>query len=213
MLKKGFLFMATVPSKHKSQVCDDQIDLFELWDILLAKKLFILGVALLCGLGGFSFVTLLHDKPDQHIYKVYVEIGRYITQTGEIQTLESPHDLVLILNQQTSGAKASVPRGSVSVISLEANHVDPATAKQHLDSTLAFINDRHESFVSRLPGKLLTLSGAVAEPTVSVQSFGKRGALIVTASIMAGLLLGIFGAVVINTLQQRKAVGGPLPRG
>lgn len=203
--------MAMIPPKHISQACDDQINLFELWDILLAKKLFVLGVTLLCGLGSFSFVTLQQEKPDQHVYSVYVEIGRYITQTGGIQTLESPHDLVLILNQQTGSAKASVPRGSVSVISLESNHVDPAIAKQHLDSTLAFINDRHESFVSRLPGKLLTRSGAVAEPTVSIQRFGGRGVLIVTASIIAGLLLGIFGAVVINGLQQRKAGGDQYP--
>jgi hypothetical protein len=67
-------------------------------------------LAALCGLGGFLFATFHPGKPDQHVYTVFVEIGRYITQTGQIQTLESPHDLVLILNKQTGGAEASVPR-------------------------------------------------------------------------------------------------------
>lgn len=197
--------MAILPSEHKTQSCDDEFDFFELWDIMRAKKLFILSVALLCGSCGLSFASLQQDKPDQHVYTVFVEIGRYITQTNGIQALESPNDLVLIINQQTGGAKASVPRGSMSVISLETNHVDPSIAKQRLNSTLAFIGGRHETLVSRLPGKLLTRSGAVAEPTVSVQSFKSRRILIITLSIIAGLLLGIFGAIVINALQQRKA--------
>jgi len=197
--------MEITPPPHKAQACDDEIDLFERWGILWAKRLLILVLAALCGVGGLLFATFHPGKPDQYIYTVFVEIGRYITQTGEIQALESPHDLVLILNQQIGGAKASVPRGSMSVVSLEANHVDPAIAKQQLDRTLAFISDRHETLASRLQEKLLTRSGSVAEPTVMVNSIKNKRMQVVVISAIVGLLLGVFWAMVANAVQQRGA--------
>ena len=197
--------MTIAPPPHKEQACADEIDLSELWNILWAKKLLVMGLTALCGLGGLLFATFHPGKPDQYVYTVFVEIGRYFTQTGEIQSLESPHDLVLILNQQTGGAKASVPRGSTSVVSLETNHVDPAIAKQQLDMTLAFISDRHETLAGRLQEKLLTRSGFVAEPIAMVKSVKNKRMQVVSVSAFVGLLFGIFGVLVVNAVQQRKA--------
>lgn len=202
--------MAITPPPHKYQVCADEIDLFELWSILWAQKLLVMGLTALCGLCGLLFATFHPGKPDQYVYTVFVEIGRYFTQTGEIQTLESPHDLVLILNQQTGGAEASVPRGSTSVVSLEAKHVDATIAKQNLDRALAFIIDRHQTLASRLQEKLLTSSGSVAEPAIMVRSLKNKRVQVVALSAIVGLLLGAFWVVVANAVQQRnagKAVG------
>ncbi len=197
--------MSTAPPPPKEQASDGEIGFFELWDILWAQKLLILGLTALCGFGGLLFATFHPGKPDQNVYTVFVEIGRYVTQTGEIRNLESPHDLVPILNQQTGGAKASVLRGSVSLVGLETNHVDPAIAKQQLDRTLAFISDRHETLASRLSEKLLTRSSPISEPTVMVKSIKDKRLQVVVVSSTVGLLLGIFLAMVANALQQRKA--------
>lgn len=197
--------MSIIPSPHKEQAFADEIDFFELWNILWAKKLLVMGLTALCGFGGLLIATFHPGKPDQYVYTVLVEIGRYFTQTGEIQTLESPHDLVLILNQQTGGAKASVPRGSTSVVSLETNSVDATIAKQELERALAFITDRHEILASRLQEKLLTSSGPVAEPTVMVLSLKNKRLQVVALSAIAGLLLSAVWVLVANAVQQRKA--------
>lgn len=197
--------MSIIPSPHKEQAFAGEIDFFELWNILWAKKLLVMGLTALCGFGGLLFATFHPGKPDQYVYTVLVEISRYFTQTGEIQTLESPHDLVLILNQQTGGAKASVPRGSTSVVSLETNSVDATIAKQELERALAFITDRHEILASRLQEKLLTSSGPVAEPTVMVLSLKNKRLQVVALSAIAGLLLSAVWVLVANAVQQRKA--------
>lgn len=201
--------MSIIPSPHKEQAFADEIDFFELWNILWAKKLLVMGLTALCGFSGLLFATFHPGKPDQYVYTVLVEIGRYFTQTGEIQTLESPHDLVLILNQQTGGAKASVPRGSTSVVSLETNSVDATIAKQDLDRALAFITDRHEILASRLQEKLLTSSGPVAEPTVMVLSLKNKRLQVVALSAIAGLLLSAVWVLVANAVQRKagKALG------
>ncbi len=197
--------MATAPPPQNAQACADEINFFELWGILWAKKLLILGLMAFCGFGGFLFVTYKPGEPDKYNYTALVEIGRYLTQTGQIQVLESPHDLVLILNQQARGVEASVPRGSLSVVSLQTSHVDPAIAKKQLDSALAFISGRHETLASRLSEKLLTSSGAVAKPTVTLRSIESKRTLIVAVSAIAGLLLGVLGAMATHALNQHKA--------
>ncbi|WP_443113614.1 Wzz/FepE/Etk N-terminal domain-containing protein [Herbaspirillum seropedicae] len=194
----------TIP-QQKAQPCDDEFDFFELWEILWGKKLLIFGLAALCAFSGWLYATFHPGKPNQYVYTAFVEIGRYVTHTGGIQLLESPSDLVPILNLQTEGAKANVPRGSVSLISLEARDVDPVIAKQQIDRALALITTRHQSLASRLSEQLLTNSGLVAEPTVVVKSVQNSRAQIVTLSAIVGMLFGIFWAMVANARLKHRA--------
>jgi len=197
-------FMTVAPPSQNLSPCTDEIDFFDLWVILWEKKLLILGLAALCGLGGFLFATYHPGRPDRYVYTALVEIGRHLTQSGEIQTLESPHDLVLIINQQPGGAKASVPRGSLSLIGIESMHVDRAVARQDLDSTLAFILNRHRALIGSLSKPILINSGLVADPVMFIDSIKGKRMLIMAASAIAGLLLGVFMVLVANQMHRCK---------
>lgn len=192
--------MAIDPTSHSSQSCVHEIDIFELWGVLWAKKLLIIGVTTFCGFLGGLYGTFHPGKPDQYTYTALVEIGRYIMQSGSVQTLESPYDLQLILNQQPGGAKANVPRGSSSVLSLESIDVDPAVAKQRLDDTLTFIFDRHLDIAGKLSTPLLTNSRLVAKPVMSVYSIRNKWMLVLVASSIGGLFLGIVLVLLKNSV-------------
>lgn len=53
--------------------------------------------------------------------------------------------------------------------------------------------------------KLLTRSGFVAEPIAMVKSVKNKRMQVVSVSAFVGLLFGIFGVLVVNAVQQRKA--------
>jgi hypothetical protein len=197
--------MTTTRSQQNAQASADEIDFFELWGLLWAKKLLILGLMVFCGFGAFLFSTYKLGKPDQYIYRALVEIGRHLTLSGSIQTVESPHDLVLILNQQLDSVKASVPNGSTSLVSLESTHVDPETAKQQLDGALKIIFSRHSDLSGRLLKPLLNDSRLVAEPVMSIDSVKNKRMLITVASAVAGFLLGIF-LVLMASLSGRRRI-------
>jgi hypothetical protein len=108
-------------------------------------------------------------------------------------------------SKQEALRPACPARGSISVVSLESNHINATIAKQQLDKTLAFISDRHETLASHLQEKLLTRSGAVAEPTAIVKSAKNKRIQVAVVSAFVGLLLGIFVVMVVNAVQQRRA--------
>lgn len=197
--------MAVMLPLQKPPYSADEIDIFKMWDIVLAKRLIVFGISLLSSLGGFLYATLPLGTADQYSVVVFLEIGRYISQNNGIQPLESPNDLAFVLNQQNLGARASVPRGSASVLSIEAEHVDSVVARQRVDSALAFVIKRHESLAKQLPERMLTRSGIVAQPIQMLKSIKSKRAQVSAISAICGLLIGIFVAIFANAVQQRKA--------
>ncbi len=193
-----------IQSSRNTPSCNEEIDIFYLWGIFWSKKLFVLGLVAFCSIGGYLFATYHPKEPDCYIYSAVVEIGRYVTNGGEVQPLESPYDLVLILNSQPGGAKASVPRGSLSLIGLESVNVDRVAAKQQLDNTLNFISARHQVLSGGLSKPLLTHSGLVAKPVMSVSSVKDKRMFASVVSAIAGLLLGVFWVLATNSMRRRR---------
>lgn len=180
------------------------MEIFKLWNILWAKKVLIMGLGVLCALSGWLFATFHPGKPDKYVYTALLQIGRYTTQTGEIQVLESPNDLVLVLNHLIQDVRSSVPRGGGSLIFLETTHVDSAVARQYLSRALSVISERHEALAKPLGERLLHRSGLILEPVSTIVSVKNSRSKIVVVATILGLLIGVFYVLFVNEWRRRQ---------
>ena len=183
---------------------NDEIDLFELWDILWSKKYLMLSITFLTTLTGFLYATYSPIKPDYYTGKVTVEIGTYMTNTGEILSLEPAGDLAVILGEK-SGVSVSSPRGTERILELESTHQQQTQAKQQLEQALANITERHQNIAKKLPeSQRVSATQPVSEPSYKLSSAKDKRPLITAVAGILGLMASFFLILLMNAIQNRK---------
>lgn len=183
---------------------DDEIDLFELWDILWTKKYLMLSITLLASLAGFIYAAYSSLVPDNYSGNVAVEIGTYMINTGEIISLEPAADLAVILSEKT-GVSVTSPRGTERILKLESTHQNKAQAKQQLEQALASIAERHQNIAEKLPESLrVSATQPVSEPSYKLNSVKDKWPLITVIAGVLGLMASVFLILLMNAIQNRK---------
>ena len=183
---------------------NDEIDLFELWDILWSKKYLMLGITLLTSLAGFLYATYSPIKPDYYTGKVAVEIGTYMTNTGQIMSLEPAGDLAIIIAEK-SGVSVSSPHGTARILELQSTHQQQTNAKQQLEKALASISERHQNMAAKLSeSQHVTTTQPISEPSYELISAKDKRPLITAVAGILGLMASIFLILLMNAIQNRK---------
>lgn len=181
----------------------DEIDLFDLLESLWAHKIFIGLVALAFALAGWTYATYKPGKPDTYTAKAVLEVGSYVTSIGQIVTFEPAGDLVQVINK-TTGVKASLLRGSNSLVELGATALVPKDANELLVQVVDFVMKRHEAVVG-LIGKerLIRPTALIGSIQIQQQSLSEKRAEISILSVILGLILASM-AILFRKFQVRR---------
>lgn len=183
---------------------NDEIDLFELWDILWSKKYLMLSITFLTTLAGFVYATYSPVNPDYYTGKVAVEIGTYMTNTGQIMSIEPAGDLAIIIAEK-SGVSVSLPRGTTRILELQSTHQQQTKAKQQIEQALASITERHQNMAAKLSeSQHLSTTQSVSEPSYKLISAEDKRALITAVAGILGLMASVFLIILMNAIQNRK---------
>lgn len=161
----------------------------------------IISSTLIFAAAGFIYATFHPGKPDVYVAKALIEIGRYKNSLDDIAVLEPPADLAAIL-QKKFDITANPPRGTYALIEIQASNGDQATARQILQTSIEFIEQRHRNLADSFKGKQnITKTQLVSEPEVSLKSLKSKRPLITLIGAFLGILIS---ALLIFTPQHTK---------
>lgn len=171
-----------------------EINLFECIEIFWAHKIFIIFMTVAFALAGFSYATLQPAQKDTYTADAVLEVGSYITSSGEIAILELGGNLVNVITE-VAAVDAQMLQGSSSVIKLEATDVQSARARASLQKAIEYILKRHKMVAQKIgEERLIRPTAMVGEIHVQKHSTLYRKKLVVAVSILLGL---IFSAILI----------------
>lgn len=182
----------------------DEVDLFELFEILWSHIVFISLVTLVFALAGLAYATYKPGHPDTYTAKAVLEVGRYITSTGEIVTLEPGGDLVQVISQ-TAGVRAQLLRGSSSLVELEATHLQPEAANHSLLGVVDFIVKRHQAVAQQIgQDRLIRPTQMMGAINNQKKSLSDKTTTILVISTLLGLILSSITILARKYYIQRK---------
>lgn len=188
-------------------VADDEIDLFELAELLWRNKLLIALVPLAFGCIALIYLYVAPVKPDYFEGRSLVQIGSYMSQQDEVQQLLRASDLVVVLEREAEVA-ASIPRGAISLIEISATAPDHESVESKLRDASAFISQREALVAERLSEQVVVeLMQEVGKPSISLKSKKDKFFLVTVLALIAGLMVGIVTALLLNAINKRRELG------
>lgn len=197
---------------------EDEIDLRELWAILIKRKITVFAVMAIVTLCAAIYVWTV--KP---VYKgeVLIEIGKVILNSDPIndkptiiEPIENGSDLQGIIEQtfntnvkEEEEIYIDFPKGSKQLIRISYEHTDKKAIHQKLGETAAFILSRHQhttEFFQKANAKI-NPSKVIDAINITVDPIKPKKILSMTLALVTGLILGIFLAFFREFVQNRPS--------
>lgn len=188
------------------QYMDDEIDLFELWDIIWSEKWTIIVVTILfMMLAGAMGVYKQSQITDKYRGELLIEIGQYMTQDGEIKNLHHRNDVAVFLGKQ-SDIKSESPSGSNALIEVIAESTEEKSVVDAIDNVETIIHGIDENLRQKITDdNWVSDSGIVHQkPIHQVAPDNKLVLFIVLGGILGGML-SVFFVLVRHAYNNRKA--------
>lgn len=175
----------------------DDINLRELWIVVVKRKLLILAIVFTTSIGSIGYVVFL--KPVVPIYQasVLIEVGNYFTENWPIR-LEDPVDLQNIISRALE-VDASVPMGSSTLLLLSSSNTSEVKAKEVLQSGIDYIMQRHKEMA--LDYERVRMSQVIGGIEVVDIAKQPKKKLIVVVAFITGLILSVFLAFFLEFIQ------------
>lgn len=203
----------SVPSSSSPQPAqvsnhyDDEIDLFELFQSLWEQKVLILSLSVLLPVMAFIYVTHIDRKPNTFNGSLLIELAsfQFINQSDQaIQFIESADNLAQV-SSRLSSVTATVPRGTLGLINLEVTDLDPNSAKQNLEKSLADIKARHEQKLANLQNiQIINPTSQIGDIVINEKSGLEKRNLVVAVAFVLGGMLGVFIALIRSAVRKRR---------
>ena len=188
---------------------EDKIDLKELWQILVKRKILILILTVIMTL--LATIYVVTAKP---VYsgKVLLEIGKIANEQfndGEysslaIVSLDNVNNLKSIVTQMTS-VSASIPK-KTDLLTLSTTGFDKAVIQEKLEKATAFILERHKENASLRSGKnaKVQMTRVIGQIDVGQDAVKPKKKLIVIIAFITGLMLSIFLTFFLEFIQGNR---------
>lgn len=202
--------------KEAHLIQDDEIDLLELWRVLVKHKMTIVVVAVITTLCAAIYVLI--TKPT---YKgeVLIEVGEAIFNSEPIndkptfiEPIEKKEDLQWVIEQafNTNPKEEKInidfPKGSGKLIRVGYEHTDKKIIHQKLEEVAAFILSRHQQnseFFQKAHANIHH-SRVVGTIHISTDPIKPKKFLIITVALVTGVILGIFLAFFRDFIQNQS---------
>lgn len=188
---------------------NDEIDLYELWSILIKHKLLIIIITILST--SFAGVFAWNTTP---IYtgSALIEVGEIVNQSDNNQTATTVlkldanlGDLKEVTSKMMNVA-VSIPNGSSNVIQLSVDNSSPSEIKSILQKSVDFIIARHQEkakFYSNENSKV-RMTQLVGNIYVSHEPIKPNKKTIIATGLISGFILSIFLAFVLEFFRRNR---------
>lgn len=195
---------------HESLAQNDEIDIREIWSILLKRKLTIFIVTLIA-----TFFAVFYAETATPVYSggVLIEIGEVVNvsegrDNGSSTTIFYLDNINTLkeITAQISNLKVEVPNGVGNMLRITAEGPDKAEIRSRLESAVQFIMQRHAEKAelyknSHIKIKMTQIVGKI---NVSDYPIKPKKQSIITVSLIGGLIFGIFLAFLLEFFQHEK---------
>ena len=189
------------------QYMDDEIDLFELWDIIWSEKWTIIVVTvlfmMLAGAMGFYKQS---QSTDKYRGELLIEIGQYMTKDGEIKNLHHRNDVSVFLGKQ-SDIKTKNPSGSNALIEVIAESPEEKSVVDAIDNVETIIHGIDENLRQKIADENWVSYSSIVhqKPIHQVAPDNKLVLFIVLGGILGGMLSVLF-VLISNAYRSRNPV-------
>ena len=131
------------------QIYDDEISLFELWQILAKRKALILACFVVCLAGGAAFAFLTSPVYEARATVRIGQITLNAERTGQL--LEPPSELSARISSEHGGKRtsASVPKGTTSTVNVVVQASSPGDAARSLSTVIESIREDHDTLYEK----------------------------------------------------------------
>lgn len=190
------------------RVQEDEIDLHELWTILVKRKVTIFIVIVISSLIATTFAWTTVP-----IYNgsILLEVGEVVNnqvinnQPTTIYSFDNINNLKEITTQAT-GTDATIPNGTSNVLKLSIESSNPSEIKTKLENAAQFIIARHQEKAKlyRNDNSKIRMTQVIGDIQIESDSIKPKKQLIVGVGIISGLILGIFLAFFLEFIGTRR---------
>ncbi|QOY55408.1 hypothetical protein HUE87_04000 [Candidatus Sulfurimonas marisnigri] len=180
---------------------EDEIDLRELWKIIVNRKIVIFIVTTLVTLGAIVYVYMKNPIP---VYSgnVMLEIGEVKSNTTNLTYLDNPNNLKHILEKQYS-LLVTLPKRSNGLMSLSTTNVNKEVIKRDLEKYVVYVLERHKSKAKLFEKYIMTKQ--IGNITIGNEAINKpKKKLIVVVSFITGLVLSIFLVFLLDFIAKAR---------
>lgn len=174
---------------------DDEIDIFNLLEILWEQKVIIILFSVLFMFSGYGYTVLEGRKPIVYQGKILIETGAYVSQEKKIISLHSPADMAMMVSS-ISKVAARAPKGTRSLIEVKTSDANKPEILGTLDKVYEFIKQRDNQLINKLEKEqIIKITQPVGEAQISEKPI-KNSSVIIFFSLITGVMLGILIALV-----------------
>ncbi|WP_417550096.1 Wzz/FepE/Etk N-terminal domain-containing protein [Methylophaga sp.] len=190
---------------HLSEtLSNDEIDLFEIAELLWYKKIIIIFVTIACGLLGYGYTVYESNKPMVYQGKILLESGAYITKENELRNLHAPRDMAMMIST-IKNVSASAPNGTSTLIEVTISDTEKNEILANFNKVYKFIEQQDNLFINKLDSQqIIKVTQAIDEPEITEKS-KNRMMLVIILSITLGGMLGIFLVLIRAAIKNRRA--------
>lgn len=196
---------------------NDEINLLEVWAIIVKHKLAIFAISLITTISGATYAWTT-----QPIYsgEVLIEVGSVIFNSDTsndkptiVQSLENSGDLNEVINQafntyvpKKEKITIASPRGSNSLIKITFESTNKQQIMKKLDEVAVFVLNRHKSKAKFYQGANAKIrpSSLAGYITITKDPINLKNQSIILIGLVSGLILGIFMAFFLEFIQRMR---------
>lgn len=170
---------------------NDEIDLRELWQTLVRRKITIIVTALLMTVGAAVYVM---TTTPVYSGNVLVEVGEVVNgdQPRTIFNLDNVNNLKEVTVAST-GTNIAIPNGTTNILQISMESTDKAEIKSKLDAAVQFVLARHQEKVNLYQNgdAKVRMTQVVGEVQIGNDPIKPKKGLIIIVGFVSGLMLGI----------------------
>lgn len=187
---------------------DEEIDLFEILQIIAKRKVIIFAVTILTTITASIYVW---NAAPVFRGSALIEIGEIVDsyevskKTTNILDLDNVNNLKEIITQST-GLQATIPNGTTNIINLSMENTNPSEIKLKLEDAVNFIIARHQEKVKlyQNSNSKIRMTQIIGKIQISPNPIKPKKQLIIAVGFISGLMLGIFLAFFLEFIGARR---------
>ncbi len=203
-----------IPVVLSPQPCfqEDEIDLFELWDWIVEQKSFVLGAVSIFLIAALSYVLVAAPVYEG---RVVLQVGKLSYKTADgflYRKIYNPKDMVAAINAKFSRKddkkrlRVSTPRNTESIIDIRYQSERKADIIAKIDQILAYVRSVEQEVSASLKtyGVRIVPSHLLLPTYIDDEPVKPKKTLILSAALVLGLMVGVFGALLRHAIRNRK---------
>lgn len=193
-----------------SIIKDNEIDLFELWTIIIKHKIIIFTVTVIATITATIYTWIITPVYNGN---VLIELGEIVNNSRDskvyeptsIINLDNVYNLKEVISQST-GTNVFIPAGTTNILKLSVENSNPSEIKLKLEDAVNFIIARHQEKAKLYQNNnsKIRMTQVIGDIQIGSDLIKSKKQLIISIGFISGLILGIFFAFFLEFIGARR---------